>query len=186
MRRGIIAAAGLLFVAACSSSPLVAQDSSLEDVIKCAGQVADTKEDRFTGATQIKASSTPGIGMAAFLPYAVWDSSEPSKIAFTVLGGAPQWKYLNCSGLAILADDQRVSVQGSVHGGDVKQGFVIEHVTGSINWADAAPLATVKKFEYRICNDEHQAPQEFLCKIHSLVKQVDAWKRKNAVPKKKG
>jgi hypothetical protein len=119
-----------------------------------------------------------------FQPYLRWTNEAPDVLQFEVMGSSESWRYLRCPTLFVLVDDKPVTVKNPSHGGEVETGYVIEFVTGSIEWGDASSaLAAARKFEYKTCNDESNAPTEFVCKVRDLIAKATALRK---APEKQG
>jgi hypothetical protein len=160
-----------------SALPALAQDGPLI----CQKGQSQREDDKETGAVIQKTKVIPRADH--FDPLLVWTSDEPGSVMFAVLGNSPKSRYANCSGLNLVVDGRSLVLSKPKHEQEAGGDRVVEYLTADITWGEAEKIAYARSIRYKICNDEFQAPPDFVCQARDVIDAATAW-RKAAAGKK--
>jgi hypothetical protein len=156
----------------------------------CDSGLVSLKVDRFTGAAGgsthllMPTTDTGAVLYMEPTPNASWSSALPDLVLFQVSLYSVEWAYTRCHEIAVLVDGKKVAAGASSHDGDVIDSrHLRETVASPLRLADFP--ADFEKFEYRICNSEHQSPEGFVCQLRALVRQAREWRAAHPEPKRK-
>jgi len=140
---------------------------------------AEVKYDRFLKSTSVSTNSPRSLGWSATYPSVVMTvkggaSADQEAILILTAASDAGWRYLRCHLFHMLADGEPVALGESRHSGEVARGSaVIEQIIVPVRLDDLRVAAAAQRIEYRICNDEYVAPEEFLCKLRGFVEAAD-------------
>ena len=136
------------------------------DAPPAAGAPLVTEEyDKFRNMTVVKIPSAdsrlshrfkfqfPQFGAFAIYP-GKKPKSRPESATISFVSQSADWGYLKCHHVAMLADGKRISMERTKHDGTVGNGYVIEHIYSTLNWAEVLKLSSAKTVEAKICNTE--------------------------------
>jgi hypothetical protein len=155
---------------AASTAPPAAAETAPSP--ECRGEFVTSKVDRFSGVASLT-TKTPED------PYRLTPNlravSKGSLSLFTLALSevSDGWRYMKCHTTNILADDKRVILGEAEFDGEVlHSGRVYEHIKVELSAAAVAQLGAAKKIEFKVCNDEFQASEEFVCAAHEFARKV--------------
>jgi hypothetical protein len=160
--------------------PLVAQTPPPQTPA-CAKDQIMRGVDPDTGVMIQKTRITPKPD--SFDPMLLWTSDEPGSVTFVVMGNGAIVRYPTCYGLTLFADGRTVALGTTEHTAETGAGRAMEYMTSDLTLAEARRLASAKAVTYKICNDEFQASEEFLCQAREMLEAASSWKK--APPAKK-
>lgn len=161
-----------------SAPPVLAQDGPLI----CQKGQSLREEDKDTGVVIQKTKVTPRADH--FDPLLIWTSDEPGSVMFAVLGNSAKSRYANCKGLELVVDGRALVLASAKHEQEAGGSRVVEYLTADVSWSEAEKIAYARSIRYKICNDEFQAPQDFVCQARDVIDAATAWKK--AAAGKKG
>lgn len=119
----------------------------------------------------------------SFDPMLLWTSDEPTSITFVVVGNGAIVRYPTCYALTLFADGRTVALGQTDHKAETSAARSVEYMTADLTLAEAQRLASAKRVTFKICNDEKQVSEDFLCQAREVLATAAAWKK--APPTKK-
>lgn len=131
-------------------------------VATAANAEVTSKYDRFKNRTEVT-SSKEGVSSGTGMLNLMWGfrypgekmQARPGNVEFIIFVFNKSWEYLRCHSVAFLADGKPVSVEGSKHSGDVRQGFIVETIIANLRADAVSQLANAQKVEMQICRTEY-------------------------------
>lgn len=114
---------------------------------------ATQKEDEFTKkkVTQITDFKVGEVMMAMFAIEGAPGIEVSARLSFLMFN--KEWRYLKCHTLDLLVDGNPVPLPEAKHDGNVKSGFISEHVSVDLSAEVVRKLAGATSIKWRICND---------------------------------
>lgn len=94
-------------------------------------------------------------------------------ITLQLFGSFAEWRYLKCHSTSLLADGVRVKLgEVEFHGDISRHGGVYERIQVILTAAALARIGSASKIEFKVCNDEFQATEEFVRAAHEFACKV--------------
>ena len=129
--------------------------------------------DRFGGMTRIIAG-TDLAPSTTFVVTAIHKGREVQpndqvRYSVKLWRAGRTWRYLSCHTFRMLADDKPVDLPEATHDGRV-DGVVAEYIdVGWVSVAAMVQIATAKRVELQVCNDEWVLPRQALLDVQRVL-----------------